>query len=94
MRDTETDNDKRADWGRIGMEAFASMVYGSTADRDLEDPVAFEQCLSDLIADLLHACDRVGAESGLNVWLRCFQRGAAHYTEEKEEEERPAMRPV
>lgn len=65
-------NGQRAEWARVGVQAFANKTRGSRTDRDLSNQYVMEEAVSDLLCDLLHL---LGAER----FERCIHRGRTSY---------------
>lgn len=84
---TIENNDDRAAVALDALMHFALQVYGLPADQDITKQEAFEQAASDLLADLGHACDRMGVEPPGEVWHRVLHRAGEHYFEELREEQ-------
>jgi hypothetical protein len=73
--DPEGMNDDRAEWARAAVEAFRAAT--GTDDGD---------AISDLLADLMHLCDREPDTFGAS-FRRQLERAAMHYEEETAEVE-------
>jgi len=80
-------NDDRAATALTALQEFADRMYGSPEDRDLNNIASFEQCVSDFLANLGHACDRATPEEKGEVWHRVLHRAGSHYFEEVREED-------
>lgn len=76
MKTTEPTNDERAEWAYAALERFAHKT-GQDESGDLQHDR--EWVLSDLLADLMHLCDRDGMD-----FNRCLVRGQTHYKGESE----------
>lgn len=74
--DPERHNDNRAAWAATALNAFADVTMMNTAGED------GETILGDLLADLMHWCDRNGVD--FNDML---ERARDHYEEETRPEE-------
>jgi hypothetical protein len=73
-----TDNMQRAEWARVGLQAFANATRSTRSDRNLGHAYVLDEVASDFLADLLHL---LGAER----MEECLERGRGHYDEELSE---------
>jgi hypothetical protein len=68
--DPEEMNQERAGWAQAALETFCGRTGTDPSD-----------AVSDLIADLMHWCDRTGSD-----WNSELARGMTHYNEETTEQ--------
>jgi hypothetical protein len=54
----EVTNEDRAQWARIGVQAFADKVFHLDGDRDLDNPESMDQAVGDFLCDLFHLLGR------------------------------------
>lgn len=91
---TDPSNASRADWARIGLQAFRDRTVFGPRDRNLGDHESFAEALSDLLGDLMHLADQMsegGEASGTpegygHLFEACLLRGETAYCEEILEE--------
>lgn len=91
---TDPSNASRADWARIGLQAYRDRTVFGPRDRNLSDHESFAEALSDLLCDLMHLADQMGEgdePSGTPygpgvLFGSCLTRATADYGEEVAEE--------
>jgi hypothetical protein len=62
-------NEDRASWARIALDAFIARL--NMGDEQTED------CVSDLLCDMMHLCDTDGVD-----WDECLRRALNNYRAE------------
>jgi hypothetical protein len=67
-------NNDRAEWARVAVEAFRDVCHGSKKE---DGSPLIEEAVGDLIADMLHLCDQEGVDP-----LQCVRNGVSNYVAE------------